>query len=202
MSPTELPVYVIWVADTEELMEGPVRETEELYLRRGVLPALQPVDDDFYRRNLAPILGTLARWSYVVLDDRVFWLIEWDPGLLVVELGGPGKVRFVAVRSPIPEFGRRSPQPLDLELWDEAIEDDNRQYRLVFDAWDAQFDSQHRKCKMFEPILKETRAIYVPAVESMNDLEPIRWPKGYRPEFGDGIRLDREGFPVQPGAPK
>ncbi len=67
-----------------------------------------------------------------------------DPGLLIVKVSHEHEPQWVALRSPIPNFGGREPLPEDGNP--EDFEDvDNPQYNVVFTPWDAQFDEMDRE---------------------------------------------------------
>jgi len=104
------------------------------------------------------ILKTAARYSYVLDGCDLYWCIEWDPGLVVVRMSPGKELEWVALRSPIPNFGGREPLPEDGDP-DEYDEDaENPQYNLVFRPWDAQFDEEYREMRSFAPADEEVRA--------------------------------------------
>jgi hypothetical protein len=71
--------------------------------------------------------------------------VEWEPGLLVVRFAPDGSLALAERRSPNPEFGGREATEEELADYDEDNEEQAHQYRLVFDAWDAQLDEDERE---------------------------------------------------------
>ena len=146
--------YAIFVAQggPNVMFTGPLGADAREYLLRGIVPALRPLSDDEYLSGPVAILGTAARSSYVLVNRDVFWCVEWEPGLIVVRFSPNGAMAWAAFRSPIPDFGRRTPTEEDLKFAAELDpEADNPQYNLVFDAWDAQFEEDAREYRDFEP---------------------------------------------------
>jgi hypothetical protein len=88
--------------------------------------------------GLAAVLSTAARYSYVLDKQDVLWLVEWPPGLIVVQLSPSGHMRWTALRSPVPDFGGRLPLPEDGSPDD--YDGINPQYNLVFTPIDASDD--------------------------------------------------------------
>src|SRR5262245_61781520 len=124
--------------DDPTLHTGPVPENDAAYLRRAAAH-LRTLSDEDYMTGPACILHTLAKYSYVLDDQDLYWCVEWPPGLLVVRMA-PGKgLEWVALRSPVPNFGGREPLPEDGDPG-EYDEDNNPQYNLIFTPWDAQYD--------------------------------------------------------------
>jgi len=134
--------------DEPEMYAGPVEHDECRYLRL-VQSKLKPLTDDEYLTGPAIILNTAARFSYVLDDEDVWWCIERDPGMIVVRFSPGGAMSWAVLRSPVPEFGGRDPDPIDVEDYDEDAP--NPQYTLVFDPWDAQFCEQDREWGSFKP---------------------------------------------------
>lgn len=165
--------YLIWVTqkdETEKMFSASVSTIDSDYFKREVLPSLTPISHDFYCKSFAAILQTLARWSYILYQEKLYWCIEWQPGFIVLEFQADGTIQGVALRSPIPTFGRRTPLPVDLEneFDDELYE--NHQYNLIFDAWDAQFDKQTRNWNKFQPVSKEDREQYDKCIRHIDNL--------------------------------
>jgi hypothetical protein len=144
--------YIIFVG--EEKYVGPVPEETQQFLRESVLPALRPLSDEAYSLGPAYILRTLARFSYVLIDDALLWCIEWSPGGIVVRLAPDGTLAFCAFRSPDPD--------------DEDEEDPF--YALVFDAWDAQFDDELRDEGGFVPASESIKQKFEAATRHTNVL--------------------------------
>ena len=197
--------YVIFVLGddgTDTLHAGPVPETEAAYLRAAI-EHLQPLADDDYTNGPVAIMRTLARTSYVLDGTDLYWLAEWQPGLIVVRLAGAEPLRWVALRSPVPDFGGRTPLPQDeVEPFDE---DDNPQYELIFTPWDAQFEPREREWGSFAPADGETVAAFTAALVRVNRLiEAAPQPTGDAADdwferckanvaarAGEGVRIER-----------
>ena len=165
--------YLIWVTqkdEIEKMFSAPVSTIDSDYFKREVLPSLTPISQDFYCKSFAAILQTLAKWSYILYQEKLYWCIEWTPGFIVLEFQPDGIIQGAALRSPIPTFGRRTPLPVDLEneFDDELYE--NHQYNLIFDAWDAQFDKQTRNWKKFLLVSKEDREQYDKCIRYIDNL--------------------------------
>jgi hypothetical protein len=155
-----------------QLLCAPVPERERDYLQENVLPTLRPLSDTAYMLGPAVILGTLARYSYVLVNAVVYWCVEWEPGLLVVRLSGDGGMAWTAIRSPVPGFGGRTPLQEDIDAYDETA--DNLQYNLVFTAWDATVgDEKDRQFAGFLPADAETQRVYEHAMEHVDSLGGI-----------------------------
>src|SRR5437773_6819026 len=104
--------YVIFVEKTERetvMFTGPLDSGDRHYFENGIFPALRPLSDDEYMNGPAVILHTLARFSYILYNNDVYWCAEWDPGLIVVRFSPGGAMAWSAFRSPIPNFGGREP---------------------------------------------------------------------------------------------
>jgi len=149
---------------------APVGAEDAAYLVDRVIPTLQPLTDEDYMHGPAVILHTLARYSYILLGDDVYWCVEWDPGLIVISLSPDGRLAWTAVRSPIPNFGGRTPSPQDLDD-DELAE--NHTYNLVFRAWDAQFDEEYRKCDKYKRAPESVVALHGAALEHVSSLGDV-----------------------------
>ncbi len=145
-----------------------VGDSERRYLEQLVEPRLQPLDAKGYSHGAAALLHTFARFSYILSGQNVYWCIEWEPGLIVVRFAPDGAMAWCAIRSPIPDFGGRTPLQVDLEAFDEDAE--NHQYNLVFRAWDAQFSEQYRVWGGFVPASQETISAHSKALTLANSL--------------------------------
>lgn len=117
--------------------------TSEAYLSEVVSPVLRSISDDEYINNFARILNTLARFSYILDREVIYWCIEWNPGLVVVKFAPDCSLAVAELHSPNPQFGGREATDKEIESYDENAV--NHQYHLVFDAWDAQFDEEALK---------------------------------------------------------
>lgn len=49
----------------------------------------------------------MARFSYFLENDNVYWCIEWPPGLVVVRFSKDGTMDRTAVRSQVQGFDER-----------------------------------------------------------------------------------------------
>jgi hypothetical protein len=152
--------HVIFTEIEGELLAKLLDAPLDKYLRETVILALHPISDAEYLSGAAGILGTLARWSYVLDGAQVLWCIEWPPGLLVVRFSSDGSIELASLRSPNPQFGGREATPEEIEAFDEDAEDP--QYNLVFDAWDAQIDPVLRDG--WEPLSNAERARFEAAL--------------------------------------
>ncbi len=147
---------MIWVEDEKgrgHHESAPVEEREAHYLRTHALPTLRPIDRETYVQCFAAVLGTAQRSSYVLDGTHVIWCVEWKPGLLVLRFSPDGSMSGTALRSPRRFFGRdwKSLTPAEQMASEQDAEDEpGEQYRLVFDAWDAQFEEQVREWGGFE----------------------------------------------------
>ncbi|WP_254506752.1 hypothetical protein [Anatilimnocola floriformis] len=165
--------YLIFVADDEDngkevMHAAPLATADASYLCDRVIPTLRPLSDEEYMTGPVIILRTLARFSYVLFEQELYWCAEWQPGLVVIRFSPHREMAWTGIRSPIPNFGRREPLPEDLAAYDEDAE--NHQYNLVFKAWDAQFDEDHRRWKKFKPASKAVQAEFEAALAKVNDL--------------------------------
>ncbi len=162
--------YIIYVSENsiQKMYIGPVGDDEVHYLRQSIFPHLKPLSENEYMNGHAAILNTMAKFSYILDYKDVIWCIEWGPGLVVVRFGSNGKMEWTALRSPVPEFGGREPVAEDLESYDE--DDEDYQYNLVFDAWDAQFDAKHREWGNFIVADNEVINSFNKVMDSINKL--------------------------------
>lgn len=83
-------------------MSREVPEADARYLRDTVIPLLQPLSEDDYSYGPAAILQTMARYSYVLDGEAVYWCVEWEPGLLVLRFLPDGRLAWAAMESPNP----------------------------------------------------------------------------------------------------
>src|SRR5947209_5162586 len=139
--------YVIFVDGV--MLAAPLDDGDYQYFADHIMPSLRPLSDEQYMEGPAVILHTFARYSYILYRDDVYWCAEWEPGLVVVRLSPDGRLAWTAMWSPVPNFGGREPAAEDVRDYDEDAE--NRQYNLVFTAWDAQFDAADREWRSFRP---------------------------------------------------
>lgn len=197
-------MYLIGVENNEQsqLWNAPLSERESDYLIGKVLPTMVPLSDEAYMLGPAVILGTLARYSYVLWEDAVYWCIEWNPGLVVVRFSCDGGMAWTGIRSPVPDFGGRTPLQEDLDAFDDAAE--NPQYNLVFTAWDAATgDEGDREYFGFLPADPMTQQLFGQAMEHVDSLGDAitaqygsnreQWSKNcfanIKDSFGDGFRV-------------
>lgn len=147
--------YIIWVEQdnaTQKMHVAPVSKIDKDYFIEEIIPSLQPISQNFYTESFVVILQTLARWSYIVYEGKIYWCVEWAPGLIVLEIQENGTLQALALRSPNPSFGSRTALAEDLEFQPDYEDYENHQYNLIFDAWDAQFDKKKREWKQFKPV--------------------------------------------------
>jgi len=138
-----MTMYHIAVRLSGPPLVKPLRPLYERYLREQVIPRFQPLSLDQYLSGPNGIPATLARFSYVLDNEAVNWCIEWEPGLLVINVT-PHAMQWAARRSPNPQFGDRSATGAEIqryEAWGEAWENEHYpvpppQHGLIFDAWD------------------------------------------------------------------
>lgn len=161
--------FVYEDSDEPTLHTGPVPNDDAAYLRLAATH-LQSLSDEEYMTGPAVILHTLAKCSYVLDGNELYWCAEWNPGLIVVKMVPNAAFQWVALRSPIPEFGGRDPLPEDDADYDE---DNNPQYNLIFTPWDAQFDEQDREWGSFEPADDDVRQRFENALAKVNGLGSI-----------------------------
>jgi hypothetical protein len=155
----DTPQYVIFVGEggEGEMHVAPLANGDADYFRRGIVANLRPLSDDEYANGPAVFLHTLAKSSYVLYQNSVYWCTEWEPGLIVVRFSPDGPMAWVALRSPVPNFGGREPLPEDLGDYDE---DANPQYNLIFTPWDALFDDERRADDGFARADAQTVGVY------------------------------------------
>jgi hypothetical protein len=178
--------------DEPTLHTAPVAEGDAAYLRKAATH-LKPLTDEEYMAEPACILRTMAKSSYVLDDRDLYWCIEWDPGLLLVKMSGDRDLEWVAIRSPIPDFGGRKPLPEDGNPED-YDDDDNPQYNLIFTPWDAQYDKQDREWGSFVPASNEVQTRFEGALARVNALGSIMESRSTEDTEGwfDSCRLNLE----------
>ncbi|QDV20291.1 hypothetical protein Pan153_49660 [Gimesia panareensis] len=163
--------YVNFVFDDDDnstLYTGPVPECDVAYLQQAAAH-LKPLSDEEYMTGPAAVLHTLAKYSYVLDADDLYWCIEWDPGFVMIRMSPDAELQWVALRSPVPNFGGREPLPEDGNP-EEYECDDNPQYNLIFTPWDAQFDEQDREWGAFVPADNEVQTRFENALARVNEL--------------------------------
>lgn len=159
--------FVFEGGDDPKLHTGPVAESDAAYLRRAAMH-LRPLSDEEYMTGPGYLMGTMAKFSYVLDDTDLYWCVEWQPGLLIVKMSPDRELQWVALRSPVPNFGGREPLPEDGESDDD--DDDNPQYNLIFTPWDAQFDKQNREWGSFIPANNDVQSRFENALARVNAL--------------------------------
>jgi hypothetical protein len=163
-------VNIVYGEDDEtELNTAPVPDTDADYLRR-IARELRPLSDEEYMTGPAVVLHTMAKYSYVLAGDDLFWCIEWGPGLLVIRFSS-GEIAWAVIRSPVPNFGGRDADKAEWDTYD--VEADNPQYNLIFDPWDAQFDDQQRVWKSFVPADEDVKNRFQAGLSRVNELGEI-----------------------------
>ncbi len=164
--------YLIFIPSDHDpevstLYTAPVASGDADYLLR-VIDTLRPLSDDDYLSGPAVVLQTFAKYSYILHEEAVFWCIEWEPGLIVVRFTPDGLLAWTTLRSPVPNFGGRE---ADESAWDSYDEDDeNPQVNLIFDPWDALFDTELRDERGFVPADTKIQAQFDTALAHTNGL--------------------------------
>jgi hypothetical protein len=201
--PCNMQYLVFTAEDGQEatLHAGPVSDSDAAYLRLAAA-YLQPLSDNDYVTGPAALLYTMARYSYVLDGEALYWCIEWAPGLVIVRMLPDRDLAWLALRSPVPNFGGRVPLPEDGDP-DDYEDDNNPQYNLVFRPWDAQYDSEYRRWRSFVPAGANVRARFHAAMDRVNALagsvesrvadDLDRWvglcKDNVQRRAGDGIRI-------------
>lgn len=168
--------YVIWIEDAKgrrQCQSAPVEAREAEYLRRHALPTLRVVDRETYVQCFAAVLSTAQRSSYILDGTDAIWCLEWKPGLLVMRFSPDGAMAGTALRSPRRFFGRPASSLTPEERLEQERERDGdppEQSRLVFDAWDAQFDRDVRRWGGFEEAPASLVSRYAAALAPVNAL--------------------------------
>ncbi|MEM7246563.1 MAG: hypothetical protein AAF533_14525 [Acidobacteriota bacterium] len=189
--------FVFGDDDSSTLHEAPVDESDAAYLDR-VAPLLEPLPHEDYSSGPMVILQTGAKSSYVLDGERIYWCVEWDPGLVVIRFSPDGDMAWTALRSPVPHFGGRDASEEEMDDWDEDA--DNPQYNLIFRPWDAQFEEIDREGMNAIPADAATAAAFEAAVATANRLNEEQgsstdddWRQrclaNLEARCGDGIRL-------------
>jgi hypothetical protein len=161
--------YIIWNKDSIP-MTAKVSDLDSDYVKKYVIPSLEQITSNRYTDSFLAILHSYARWSYILYNNKLYWLIEWDPGLIVLEFTENEEIRAVALRSPVPDFGGREAIK-DIDNPDEYDEDaENPQYNLIFDAWDAQQDEQWQEWNHFEKASNEKTSQFDACLKYANKL--------------------------------
>lgn len=163
--------FVYEESDDLTLYTGPVPDGDAAYLRQAAAH-LKSLSEDEYMTGPAAILHTMAKYSYVLDGEELYWCIEWVPGLVIVKMAPGKELQWVAVRSPIPNFGGREPLPDDGGP-DDYDEDNNPQYNLVFTPWDAQYDKENREWGSFIPADDQVRMRFESALARVNALGSV-----------------------------
>lgn len=164
--------FVYEDGDEPTMHTGPVAESDAAYLRLAA-KHLKPLSDEDYMTGPAAVLHTAAKYSYVLDGKALYWCIEWDPGLLVVKLAPNAEMQWVALRSPVPNFGGREPLPADGDPDDYDEDQDNPQYNLIFTPWDAQYDEDYRESGEFIPADADVQTRFENALSHVNGLSDI-----------------------------
>lgn len=131
--------FIIWVAngdvDHAHVAAVPSRLADWLL---GVLdPLLLPLSDEQYLATHCVIPFGASRWSYVVTDEAVHWIVEDESALIVTRFDVDGSMWSAS----FPWIRKR----LDEEDDDEP----DLAYDLVFYAWDSQFEAFWREHRGF-----------------------------------------------------
>jgi hypothetical protein len=116
----------------------PVRPLYASYLRESVYLRFQPLSDEQYLDGPIGILSTPAPFTYILDSDAINLCIEWQPGLLVIQVGLQ-TTRWAARRSPNPQFAGRHATATEIETfmkWEGRHIERPPQYGIIFDAWD------------------------------------------------------------------
>jgi hypothetical protein len=150
-----------------KLLECPVAEVEAKYLR-AASTRLTGLSDEDYLSSFAVVLRTGAHFCYVLDGNSVLWLIQWQPGLIVLKLSPQGPMQWAAIRSPIPDFGGRTPLPEDGSP-DNYDDDQNPQYTLIYTPVDAAIDPDC--AEQFSYCDQQTISIFDAAIAHVNTLE-------------------------------
>jgi hypothetical protein len=82
------------------------------------------------------------------------------------------ELEWVALRSPVPNFGGREPLPEDGDP-DDYESGDNPQYNLIFTPWDAQYDEEDRERGRFVPADTELQTRFENALARVNSLSGV-----------------------------
>lgn len=157
--------------DDPKLHTAPVPDSDAAYLRQAA-KHLEPLSDEDYITGPVAILNTMAKYSYVLDCNELYWCVEWQPGLVVVKIVPDADLQWVALRSPVPNFGGREPLPADGDP-DEYDDEVNPQRNLIFTPWDAQYDKQKRDWSSFVPADTEAQTRFENALARVNALGSV-----------------------------
>jgi len=150
---------------------GPVPSGDAAYLKQAATH-LNPLSDEEYMTGPAAILHTMAKYSYVLDGEDLYWCIEWDPGLVIVKMAPKRGMEWIALRSPVPNFGGREPLPEDGDPKD-FNPMNNPQYNLIFTPWDAQYEQRNREWGSFVPVTMEVQTRFSNALDRVNELGSV-----------------------------
>lgn len=126
--------YIAFAEDMdrgEVMLCASVRPQERTYLQEVISPALRPLSKEDYANGPAAILQVEARWSYILDGEVAYWCIEWPPGLLVLRFASGAALQWAAI--PV-----AAGENTGSKAYNES--EDEPSYRLVYEAWDAQFE--------------------------------------------------------------
>ena len=163
--------FVYKEKDDPKLHTAPVPDSDAAYLRQAA-KHLKAISDGDYITGPAAILHTMAKYSYVLDGNELYWCIEWQPGLVVVKIVPGAELQWAALRSPVPNFGGREPLSGDGDPG-EYDDQDNPQYNLIFTPWDAQYDEQKREWRSFVLADAEVQTRFENALARVNALWSI-----------------------------
>ncbi|MCA9802302.1 MAG: hypothetical protein KC777_09960 [Cyanobacteria bacterium HKST-UBA02] len=178
-------------SDQSAMYAAEVPAADAKYFKK-VIENLKPLSEEDYMTGPAVILHSMARFSYILDNDDVYWCIEWPPGLVVVRFGKNGTMAWTSVRSLVPGFGGRDSDDED-DLPELEDEDENPQYNLVFHPWDAQFDAEELESSNFEPAGDSIRQAYEKAMSRVEELGGIMQER-YESEFKDWIEVCQQNL--------
>jgi hypothetical protein len=153
----------ILLNDSTNLLECEVPPSESRYLQAAI-SSLEDLSDAEYLSSVVVVLRTSAKYSYVLDGINVLWLIEWQPGLIVVKFSPTKRMQWTAIRSPIPDFGGRIPLPPD-----DCEDIQNPQYDLIYTSFDAAIDPDCTE--NFSKCDPETVSVFNAALAHVNSLE-------------------------------
>ncbi|WP_298781422.1 hypothetical protein [uncultured Polaribacter sp.] len=176
--------YIIWDKENNPLT-AQVSILDKKYFKDYILSNLKPINEIKYIEGFSALLHTLAKSSYILFNENLYWIVEWNPGLIILEMNKKEKMSFTALRSPNPKFGGRKPLEIDKKnIYDEDAE--NHQYNLIFNAWDAQFDKRHQEWNNFEPAHKDEVKLFhdcLKYVNKLGDLTQSKFEKDFKNYF-------------------
>jgi len=149
----------------EDMLCRAVAPDEEAYLRQDVIPVLEPLSDEEYIHGPAALLHTLARFSYVLDGDALYWCVEWRPGLIVIRFEPDQPMQYASMRSTDGTFtGTRTMEEINAA----GDRTDDPQYNLVFESWDTQFNEELRaKWPLASDLIRDRYNAALHSVQSM-----------------------------------